>query len=267
MKKSFNTVDELIKFLESEVKEASAKKEKEKTKSRFEQYEEATEKLLMDIFKITVADAEDRKAKTACGIAKGCAEYFVATNEKIRPQDLQLSDIYDNKTGKMFGWAQELLHRAPNTFTTWFVEEQKKAADKMKAKSTPPPAEPKGEDKKGPTILKRNPNVDADINAYRTDKRMQLELVLPGLVPDSINVDYKPEENLILVRGKGRPTDFFGNDQFVEGFVNKDVDISFSVPKKLDGKKIAATYDSGIVNISLPFKATPKAEVFNIKIK
>ncbi len=100
------------------------------------------------------------------------------------------------------------------------------------------------------------------MNVVEVDGRYQVQVLLPGINPDSIELTVRQNTlTLHAVLPETLPDDLRKNATYLlREFGSGEVARSVTFPKDVDGDKIQASYDSGILGIEIPLArhAQPK---------
>lgn len=102
----------------------------------------------------------------------------------------------------------------------------------------------------GTTTARAQANVVPPIDAFRTDEALVVQVDLPGLRPQ--DVDVSVEEGMLTVSGE-RPPEEVGDDAWVRrerpvGYFER----SFSLPEGTDAEKISAAFNNGVLELRIP---------------
>jgi HSP20 family protein len=106
-----------------------------------------------------------------------------------------------------------------------------------------------------------NPPVDV----RESDNEMRLELELPGISPDQVEVT--AENGVLTVRGEKRSERKEGEDNDRFHMVERSYGSftrSFQLPQGLDESKIEADFDNGVLSIHVPKTALPQPRKIEI---
>ncbi len=104
------------------------------------------------------------------------------------------------------------------------------------------------------------------VNVYEDDKKVVLEIALPGV--DKKDVDIQLNEDLLeikVVRKEER-------EEKDENYIRREFDFtsferSFHIPDSIDAKKIEAKFENGVLYVTLPKKQEVIVEPKKIKVK
>lgn len=101
-----------------------------------------------------------------------------------------------------------------------------------------------------------------ELNVYETDKEFEITVALPGMSKDDINIGF--ENNTITISGERKLTEEEDTKYHrIESRFGK-FERSLPLPNVIDGENISATYDNGVLTITVPKlkeKAGKKIEV------
>ena len=104
------------------------------------------------------------------------------------------------------------------------------------------------------------------LDVRETDDRFELSLDLPGIDPDGVSVSF--EDGMLTITGK---RDFLDEDKgetwhrIERGFGT--FARSVRLPRTADPERIEATYDKGVLTISVPKVEAAKARTIEVKAK
>ncbi len=101
-----------------------------------------------------------------------------------------------------------------------------------------------------------------ELNVYETDKEFEITVALPGMSKDDINIGF--ENNTITISGERTLAEEDGTKYHrIESRFGK-FERSLPLPNIIDEENISATYDNGVLTITVPKlkeKAGKKIEV------
>ena len=100
-----------------------------------------------------------------------------------------------------------------------------------------------------------------ELNVFETDKEFEITLALPGMSKDDINIGF--ENNTITISGECELTEEGTKYHRIESKFGK-FERSLPLPNVIDEENISATYDNGVLTITVPKlkeKAGKKIEV------
>lgn len=101
-----------------------------------------------------------------------------------------------------------------------------------------------------------------ELNVYETDKEFEITVALPGMSKDDINIGF--ENNTITISGERNLPEEEGTKYHrIESRFGK-FERSLPLPNVIDEENINATYDNGVLTITVPKqkeKAGKKIEV------
>ncbi len=102
------------------------------------------------------------------------------------------------------------------------------------------------------------------VDIYETKDRMVLKAELPGFAEDQIHLRF--EEGVLTMEGERKFEKKSGDENYhrVERSYGKFVR-TFSLPTSVDPDKAAATFDSGILTVSLPKREETKPKQIRIQ--
>lgn len=109
-------------------------------------------------------------------------------------------------------------------------------------------------------------NTPALVNVKDTEAAYIIDVAAPGFKKEDISI--KVENNLLTVKAEQKTEAEVKEDKFTRKEFNfSSFNRSFTLPKTVDADKIAATYESGILSVTLPKKEEAKqATAIDIKI-
>ena len=97
-----------------------------------------------------------------------------------------------------------------------------------------------------------NHNVPTDV--FHSDDRLVIRMDLPGVSPD--DVDVTVQENTLIVNGKRSFPNEASDVRFVRrGIFYGDFTQRVALGKGLDVERISASYDNGVLELSIPYSA------------
>src|SRR5580700_9542427 len=103
------------------------------------------------------------------------------------------------------------------------------------------------------------------VDVYEDDHNLTLKLEVPGI--DEKDIDVRIENNTLTVHGERK----FEKEEKEENFRRVERQYgsftrSFSLPQTVDTEKVSATYDKGVLKITLPKKAEAKPKQIKVNI-
>jgi HSP20 family protein len=94
-------------------------------------------------------------------------------------------------------------------------------------------------------------NVTPSVNIRENKDSFVLEVAAPGFAKDSFNV--KVEDTLLTISAEAKEEKLNEGEKFTrKEFTHSSFKRSFTLPKTIVADKIAAAYENGILNITLP---------------
>lgn len=97
------------------------------------------------------------------------------------------------------------------------------------------------------------------VNILETDERFLIELVAPGFQKSDFSIEL--EKQLLTVRADYQEEKQNQSSKYhTRQFIAHSFERSFRIPETIDVEKITASYDSGILMITLPKKKTESTE-------
>ena len=100
------------------------------------------------------------------------------------------------------------------------------------------------------------------MDAFRDDSRFVVQLELPGVAPDSI--DLTVEKNVLTVHAERRPTYSDGAERLVGERTYGTFSRQLFLGETLDTEKLSADYDAGVLTISIPVAEQAKPRKISI---
>jgi len=103
------------------------------------------------------------------------------------------------------------------------------------------------------------------VDVRETDQDMRLELELPGINPEE--VELTTENGILTIRGEKRSERKEGDEKSRYHVVERSYGTftrSFQLPQGLDDSKIEADYNNGILTIHIPKTALPQPRKIQI---
>lgn len=92
-----------------------------------------------------------------------------------------------------------------------------------------------------------------------------LKASLPGMKPEDITIEATPDE--ILIKGESKETTELEADYLRKELRYGKVQRSFSLPLAIEPSKVEATFEQGIVTITLPKSESVKPKTITIRPK
>jgi HSP20 family protein len=98
------------------------------------------------------------------------------------------------------------------------------------------------------------------VNVIESDNNFKLELAAPGLKKEDFKINV--HENTLVISAE-KSTE---NEEKTDKYTRKEFNFSsfkrsFTLPKTVDGEKIVASYNDGILSVDLPKKEESKLKV------
>ena len=102
------------------------------------------------------------------------------------------------------------------------------------------------------------------MDLIETDEDYRLHLDMPGMSKDELKISYQDNELVVSGERKSNRTD--ENEEFVRversfGQFRR----SFTLPRTVDAENISATYDNGVLTVTVPKTETVKPRQIDIK--
>jgi HSP20 family protein len=111
-----------------------------------------------------------------------------------------------------------------------------------------------------PTVFRSNFNEGMTlpkVNIKETDEGFEVEMAVPGFKKDNFNISVENEE--LLISAEVEENNEEKNEQFTRReFGYASFQRTFVLPESVDGEKIKASYEDGILNVMLPKKEEAK---------
>jgi HSP20 family protein len=98
------------------------------------------------------------------------------------------------------------------------------------------------------------------VNILETDDRFTLNVAAPGMTKADFNIEVTPE-NLLIISSEKKQQNESQNGRFtLKEFSFASFSRSFNLPESVDAEQINASYENGLLEITLPKKpeALPK---------
>jgi HSP20 family protein len=107
--------------------------------------------------------------------------------------------------------------------------------------------------------------VGMPLDAYRTDDEFIVAFDLPGVAPESIDIDI--ERNVLTVKAERRPLDLGGNAELQAserplGVFSRQLILS----DVLDSDRVQAGYDNGVLVLRIPVLEKAKPRKVNVAV-
>lgn len=104
------------------------------------------------------------------------------------------------------------------------------------------------------------------VNVAETDTAIELTAEIPGVEPKDIDVQLK--DGIIRIKGEKKiETDEKKKDYHVVERSYGIFERSFSLPSEVDGAKVEATFDKGVLKVTLPKLPSAVAKSQKIAVK
>jgi HSP20 family protein len=101
------------------------------------------------------------------------------------------------------------------------------------------------------------------MDAIRHDQRVELRFDLPGVEPDSLDVEV--ERNVLTVRAERSWTPAEGDEVLAQERPQGSVARQVMLGDALDTERLQATYDAGVLSITIPVAEQAKARKVEIQ--
>ena len=106
----------------------------------------------------------------------------------------------------------------------------------------------------------RQPRILAPMEVLRTDSEIVVRVELPGVDPDSIDVAVRDGSTLRVRAERRAPT--AGQGEYLRrGFAYGTFEGTVMLPAGIDAGKVSARYDTGILEIRVPYPAVQVVRV------
>lgn len=103
------------------------------------------------------------------------------------------------------------------------------------------------------------PAFKPSVNIKETEGSYEIDMAVPGFEKDSFNLEV--EDDLLKISAEVKQEEKSEEENYTrKEFSIRSFERSFSLPETVDSEKIGATYNNGILNISLPKKEEAKAQ-------
>ncbi len=105
----------------------------------------------------------------------------------------------------------------------------------------------------------------APVDLYETDDALELEMMVPGLSPEDLEISL--EGNKLTVRGEVKPV----ADEKVRRYYLQEIPHgsfvrSFTLPVEIDADKVKAEFRNGILHLHLPKVETARAKRIPVEL-
>ena len=95
------------------------------------------------------------------------------------------------------------------------------------------------------------------VNVLESDNSFKIELAAPGLKKEDFKINI--HENVLTISSEQKTENEENNGKYTRKEFNyKSFKRSFTLPKTVDGEKIVASYDNGVLGLELPKKEEAK---------
>src|SRR6476619_3143182 len=101
------------------------------------------------------------------------------------------------------------------------------------------------------------------MDAFRHDQSVELRFDLPGVSPDSLEVEV--ERNVLTVRAERSWSPSEGDEVLAQERQQGSVALQFMLGEALDADRLQATYEAGVLTISIPVAEQAKARKVEIQ--
>jgi HSP20 family protein len=101
------------------------------------------------------------------------------------------------------------------------------------------------------------------MDAFRHDQTVELRFDLPGIEPDSLDVEV--ERNVLTIRAERSWTPSEGTEVLAQERPQGSVARQVMLGDALDTERLDATYDAGVLSISIPVAEQAKARKVEIQ--
>ena len=103
------------------------------------------------------------------------------------------------------------------------------------------------------------------VDVYEDEHNVSLKIEVPGI--DEKDIDVRIENNLLTVHGERK----FEKEEKEENFRRVERQYgsftrTFTLPSTVDGERVSANYDKGILKITLPKKAEAKPKQIKVNV-
>ncbi|WP_293169582.1 Hsp20/alpha crystallin family protein [Oceanithermus sp.] len=105
----------------------------------------------------------------------------------------------------------------------------------------------------------------APVDLYETDEALVLEMAVPGLSPEEIDISL--EGNKLTVRGEHKPVE----DQGVRRYYLQEIPHgtfvrSFTLPVEISAEEVKAEFKNGLLKLTMPKVETARAKRIPISV-
>ncbi len=117
-----------------------------------------------------------------------------------------------------------------------------------------------------PLVSAKEKTRDVAVNLYETEKDLIAEVGVPGIDPEKIDVNIKGD--VLEIKGEEEKT----KEDSKKNYWKKEISKSsfrrgIKLPVSVNEKKVDATYESGILKVTMPKKKELKEGKTKIKVK
>ncbi|MCL5007010.1 MAG: Hsp20/alpha crystallin family protein [Patescibacteria group bacterium] len=114
-------------------------------------------------------------------------------------------------------------------------------------------------------IVPRSRLAEPAMDVYETDKEVIAELNLPGVDPDKVNVSVK--DQVLRVSGSmEEKKEEKGKGYWKQEIRRGSFERAVRLPIAVEEKKVEATYEKGVLKVTMPKAAAPRTET-KVKVK
>jgi HSP20 family protein len=114
--------------------------------------------------------------------------------------------------------------------------------------------------------LGQNGRMDLRVNVAEQDGAIEVTAEIPGVSPEDIDVQLK--EGMLTIRGeKKEEKDEKNKDYHVVERSYGMFERSFRLPAEVDSQKVEASFDKGVLKVTLPKLPEAKSKVQKIAVK
>jgi len=104
----------------------------------------------------------------------------------------------------------------------------------------------------------------APMNAYETDQGYQVQVLLPGVKPEDI--DLTVQQNTLTIKGQYQPFQEQGKQVYwlIQEIGSGSFERTITFPKAIEADKVETSYENGILTISVPVSEVSRPKRISI---
>jgi HSP20 family protein len=102
------------------------------------------------------------------------------------------------------------------------------------------------------------------MNAFETDQGYQVQVLLPGVKPEDI--DLTVQHNTLTIKGQYRPFQEQGKQVYwlIQEIGSGSFERTITFPKAIEADKVETSYENGILTISVPVSEASRPKRISI---